>query len=182
MNIIAGWIRPEMNWARKRASYSSSFCSSKVCRRLALPAEDLDQRVAGEHLLDVAVELAGGPTARRTAAAPACRSRVVTSIDSGTVTSAISASSGEIQNIIASTPTMVSSDVMSWLIVCCRRLRDVVDVVGGPAEHLAARLLVEVAQRQPVQLRLDVLAQPAHGALHDVVEQAPAARRAPTPT
>ena len=85
----------------------------------------------------------------------------MTSIDSGIVTSAISASSGEIQNIIASTPTTVSSEVSSWLIVCCRRLRDVVDVVGDPAEQLAARLLVEVAQRQPVQLVLDVGAQPA---------------------
>ena len=44
---------------------------------------------------------------------------VVTSTDTGTVTSAISASSGEIQNIIASTPTMVSSEVTSWLRVCC---------------------------------------------------------------
>ena len=95
----------------------------------------------------------------------------VTSIDSGTVTSATSASSGEIENIIASTPTTVSSEVSSWLIVCCRRLADVVDVVGDAAEQLAARLPVEVAQRQPVDLLLDVRAQPADGALHDVVEQ-----------
>ena len=44
----------------------------------------------------------------------------VTSSESGTETSAISASSGEIQNIIASTATTVSSEVISWLIVCCR--------------------------------------------------------------
>ena len=43
----------------------------------------------------------------------------VTSTDSGTATSAITASSGEITNIITSTPTMVSSDVSSWLSVCC---------------------------------------------------------------
>ena len=42
-----------------------------------------------------------------------------TSTETGTVTSAISASSGEIQNIMASTPTMVSSEVTSWLSVCC---------------------------------------------------------------
>ncbi len=36
------------------------------------------------------------------------------------MTSATSASSGEIQNIIASTATTVISDVSSWLIVCCR--------------------------------------------------------------
>ena len=39
--------------------------------------------------------------------------------EAGTVTSAISASSHEIQNIIASTPTIVSSEVTTWLRVCC---------------------------------------------------------------
>ena len=46
--------------------------------------------------------------------------RWVTNIDSGTETSAISASSGEIHSIIESTATTVSSEVSSWLIVCCR--------------------------------------------------------------
>ena len=58
MNIIAGWMMPEMNWALKLEPYRFSFCSAKVSRRLVLAAEDLDQRVAGVHLLDVAVELA----------------------------------------------------------------------------------------------------------------------------
>ena len=40
--------------------------------------------------------------------------------DSGIVTSATSASSGEMMNIIMSTPTIVSTDVSSWLSVCCR--------------------------------------------------------------
>ena len=44
---------------------------------------------------------------------------LVSSIDSGTVTSAIRASVGAIQNIIAITPTTVSSETSSWLIVCC---------------------------------------------------------------
>ena len=44
----------------------------------------------------------------------------VTISDSGTVTSATRASSGEIQTIIASTATTVISDVSSWLIVCWR--------------------------------------------------------------
>ena len=53
-----------------------------------------------------------------------------------------------------------------------QRLADVVDVVGDPAEQLAARLLVEVAQRQPVQLVLDVArAAGSTVPLHDVVEQ-----------
>ena len=50
------------------------------------------------------------------------------------------------------------------------RLLDVVDVVGDAAEQLAAGHLVEVAERQPVQLVLDVAAQAQHGALHDAVE------------
>ena len=44
----------------------------------------------------------------------------VTNIEIGTETSATSASSGEIQNIIASTAKTVSTEVSSWLIVCCR--------------------------------------------------------------
>ena len=46
--------------------------------------------------------------------------RWVTSTDSGTATRATRASSGEIQNIMASTPTTVSSEVSSWLRVCWR--------------------------------------------------------------
>ena len=41
-------------------------------------------------------------------------------IDSGTVISATSASSGEIVNIITATPTSSSTDVSIWLSVCCR--------------------------------------------------------------
>ena len=53
-------------------------------------------------------------------------------------------------------------------------------------QQLAARLLVEVAQRQPVDLVLDVGAHPADGVLHDAVEHvalqpAPAATRRRTP-
>ena len=44
---------------------------------------------------------------------------IVTPKESGTVSSAITASRGEIQNIIASTPTTVSTDVMSCVITCC---------------------------------------------------------------
>ena len=44
MNIIAGWISPEMNWARKLDAYSLSLCSSKVsaassCRPKTLTSE-----------------------------------------------------------------------------------------------------------------------------------------------
>ena len=51
-----------------------------------------------------------------------------------------------------------------------RRL-DVVDVVGDPAEHLAALSRIEVGQRQPVHLVLDIGAQRNHRALHGDVQQ-----------
>ena len=43
----------------------------------------------------------------------------VRNTDSGTATSAMVARSGEIQNIMPSTPMIVSTDVMSMLSVCC---------------------------------------------------------------
>ena len=48
---------------------------------------------------------------------------------------------------------------------------DVVDVVGGAGEQVAALAGVEVGQRQPVDLRLDLLAQPVDDAHHHVVQQ-----------
>ena len=50
-------------------------------------------------------------------------------------------------------------------------LLDVVDVVRRPAEDLAAGQAVEVAQREAVQLVLDVAAQASNGAVDDAVEQ-----------
>ncbi len=44
--------------------------------------------------------------------------RVATTKESGTVTSATRASSGDIQNIITSTPMTVSSELTTWPIVC----------------------------------------------------------------
>ena len=43
----------------------------------------------------------------------------VTKIDTGIVTRAISASTGETTNIITVTPMTVSSEVSNWLSVCC---------------------------------------------------------------
>jgi len=40
-----------------------------------------------------------------------------------------------------------------------QRLRDVVDVVGHAAEHVAVGVVVEVAQRQSGELQVDVAAQ-----------------------
>ena len=99
------------------------------------------------------------------------------------MTSAIRASSGEIQNIMpehADDGQQRGDELAQRLL---QRLGDVVDVVGDPAEHLAARLPVEVAQRQPGQLRLDLLAQPEDRPLHDGRrEPALQARRTPRRT
>ena len=47
------------------------------------------------------------------------------------------------------------------------RLADVVDVVGDAAQQVTPRMAVEVAQRQPAELPVDLLAQPVDGALRD---------------
>ena len=80
---------PEMNWAPKLASYSSSFLSSEALLDLALAAEHLHERVAGEGLLDLGVERAGVAPLRDEARASSgsAMSRIV-KIDSGIVTSA----------------------------------------------------------------------------------------------
>ena len=59
MNIIAGMIMPLTNWAPKLAPEQPLVALGEDGRDLLLPAEHLDQRVPGEGLLDVAVELAG---------------------------------------------------------------------------------------------------------------------------
>ncbi len=49
-------------------------------------------------------------------------------------------------------------------------LRDVVDVVGDPAQQVAAGLAVDVPEREAVELVLDVAAELVHGPLHDAGE------------
>ena len=82
------------------------------------------------------------------------------------MTRATTASTGEIVNIITVTPTSVSNDVRIWLTVCCR-LWQGCRCRWWQAEQVAARLAIDVAQRQPVELVLDRLAQSVHRALYD---------------
>ncbi len=131
-------------------------------RRLVLPAEHLDQRVAGVHLLDVRVQLPRrtplrhevrlGPLAdpgrhhererhrhqRHQRQQPGHPEHHHQHADDG-------------QHRVHQLPHRL-----------LQRLPQVVDVVGDPAQHLAALPLVEVRQRQPRQLRLHVLAHPQH--------------------
>ena len=73
----------------------------------------------------------------------------VTAIDSGTVSSEMTASSGLIQNIIARTPMIVHSAVMSWVSVCCSEFAMLSMSLVTRLSDVAARMAVEVAQRQP---------------------------------
>ena len=50
-------------------------------------------------------------------------------------------------------------------------LRDVIDVVRHPAQQVAPLRLVHVAERQAVQLLLDLPPQPVHRSLDDAGEQ-----------
>ena len=67
--------------------------------------------------------------------------------ETGIVTSATSDSSGEIVIIMIRTPTSVSDRREQLAQRLLQALREVVDVVRDPAEHVAARLAVDVAQR-----------------------------------
>ena len=61
MNIIAGMMMPETNWAPKLASNSSSFFSPNAASTSRCRPNTLHQLVPGERLLDLAVERAGVP-------------------------------------------------------------------------------------------------------------------------
>ena len=161
-----------MNWAPKRASYSSSLVVAEPLLDLALAAERLHDRVAGEGLLDLGVERAGvPPLGDEPRAGPRGDRPASPQTDSGTVVSATSASSGEIVNIIIATPMSSEHRREHLAQRLLQALGEVVDVVGDPAQQVAARLAVDVAERQAVELVLDLGAQPVHRALHDAGEQ-----------
>ena len=62
MNVIAGWMIPEMNCGPVAGLVEPLVLLVELLDRLALAAERLHDRVPGVHLLDVAVERAGrGP-------------------------------------------------------------------------------------------------------------------------
>ena len=118
MNIITGMIRPLTNCAPKDALNSSSFSSANVRSTSACRPNTLTRswpvKVSSMWALR-------RPVRRHCWMNIPCERfmiRAVTTIVIGTVTSATSASVGEIQNIIDITPMTVSSEVSIWLIVC----------------------------------------------------------------
>ena len=93
------------------------------------------------------------------------------SSDSGIVTSATSASSGEMiehHHQHADERQHRREQLAQRLL---QALGDVVDVVGDAAEQVAARLAVDVAERHRLSLSSTSRAQPVHRALHDAGEQ-----------
>ena len=119
MNIIVGMISPLTNCAPNDASYSLSFSSAKVRSTSSWRPKTLTsawpEKVSSMWALSLPVRRHWSMNMPwlRFITAP------VTTIVIGTVTSATSASCQEIENIMTTTKTTVSSEVSSWLIVCC---------------------------------------------------------------
>ena len=172
MNIIVGMISPETNWAPKLTRNSSSFSSAKVRSTSRLPVEDLDQRVAGEGLLDLAVELAGAAPLLDELALRALhdRARHVDRDRHGHQRDHRQQRRDPDHHRQHRDHGHQRGHQLAHRLL--EGLADVVDVVGDPAQQLAARRPVEVAERQPVDLVLDVLAHPVDGVLDDAVEHA----------
>lgn len=120
MKPMAGWMMPEMNCALNDALYSSAFWSwnsetACSCRpNTFTSAWPVYISSMWEFSVPVTFHCCTNCGCERLAIA------MVTTNDSGTVTSATTASSGEIQNIMPSTPRTVSTEVMSCESVCCR--------------------------------------------------------------
>ena len=168
MNIIAGWIVPEMNCARKLAAYSASLCSVEDRHRLA----------------------AAGRTpspARARCTSPRCAPFSLPVVDHCLTNCGCARlpilrhhehrdrhgdqrdqrqQRGDPEHH-ASTPTMVSSEVTTWLSVCCSDWARLSMSLVTRLSISPRGCAVEVAQRQPGQLGLHLLAQPEHRALHD---------------
>ncbi|CAM5670731.1 hypothetical protein SCALM49S_08556 [Streptomyces californicus] len=118
MKNISGCIRPLANWALNPASYSASFCSAKSRADSSCRPKTFT-RVCPVYISSIwALSVPVTRHCRTNCGCDRLPTCVATTTDSGTVTSATSASSGEIQNIITSTPTIVSTELMSWPIVC----------------------------------------------------------------
>ena len=119
MNIIVGMISPLTNCAPNDASYSLSFSSAKVRSTSSWRPNTLTsawpEKVSSMWALSWPVRRHWSMNMPwlRFITAP------VTTIVTGTVTSATSASCQEIENIITTTKTTVSNEVSSWLMVCC---------------------------------------------------------------
>ena len=120
MNIIDGMMMPETNCAPKLASKRSSFLSRNASSTSRRRPNTL---TSSWPVKASSIWPFSAPVWRHCATKcfwlrlPMAR---VSHSDSGIVTSAMSASSGDTTIIMTTTPSTVRIDVMSWLIVCCR--------------------------------------------------------------
>ena len=138
---------------------------------LALAAEALHDRVAGEHLLGLGVDAAGvAPLAMNRGRALPPMYLHQPERQPAPSTSAIDRQQRrdrEHHDRHADEGEERREDLADRLL---QALGEVVDVVGDPAQQVAAGLAVDVAERQPVELVLDRFAQRVHRALHDAGE------------
>ena len=125
--------------------------------RLALAAERLHDRVPGVHLLDVAVERAGRrPLGDELLLRAPDDERPSRRATAGTARSEIDRQerADRQHHDQHADDRQQRRDELGQALL--ERLADVVDVVGDAAQEVAARVAVEVAQRQPAELRVDV--------------------------
>ena len=118
MNIITGMIRPEMNCAPKLALVEASFCASKSALLGPRPktlTSSWPEKVSSMWR----VEAAGAPPLGDELPLGALHDRA-RATNSGTATSATTASSGEIENIMRARRRPSAATSSSWLIVCWR--------------------------------------------------------------
>ena len=119
MKSIVGMIKPETNWAPKLDLNSTLVPLRENRLDLPLPPNTLtsDWPVNASSIWPLS-----SPVDFHCSMKSFCERlpiTAVTKIDTGIVTSAMSASTGEMTNIIMVTPMMVSTEVRNWLSVCC---------------------------------------------------------------
>ena len=156
---------PEMNWAAKLERYSFSLVSRKTSSTsrwrpnvltMAWPVRDSSTRALSRPVWSHWSTKRGRD--RRV------MNRMIQN-DSGRLTSATRASERRDDEHHDDRPDEhegVGQQLADGLL---KALGQVVDVVGDPAEQVASRRAVDVTERHPVELVLDIGAQPAHRAL-----------------
>ena len=175
--MVAGCIRLDMNWAPKEDSNSSSFFSRNRASTSRWRPKDLTMawpvKVSSTMALSAPV-LRHWAMKRGRARAAIVR---MAKTDTGTVVRATTASSGEMVNIMTATPMSSRIDVSIWLRVCCRLWAMLSMSLVTRLSRSPARLVVDVAQRERVDLVLDRRAQALHEPLHDAGEGVGAEQR-----
>ncbi len=139
----------------------------EVVERLLLVAEDLDQAVAGVHLLDVAVERPGLLPLRLELGLRALGDEDGRGDRGGHDEQRDERQQRADQQHHPEHADDREDGGQELGQALLEGGRDVVDVVGDPAQRVASGVSVEIAQRQPAELGVDALAQLVDGPLGD---------------